>query len=222
MRNRFAHPRDDESHRNQPREEYQVTQAERPGCVLREQSARQGSQAEPDEIRAGGDRGALLAVLLRMQLRDPRGGRACDETDGETGQEARRKEEGNGDPRDEDHHAGRREGEARERRGPPSDLVGDPADEEQRGQCPCHVRRVDEREGDFREPQLGLIEIVERRRQRAAGEDEPEDGSGDPHPGCPGDLAVSHWFSPARGRSGARIVTVPSRIESSPGCPASV
>jgi hypothetical protein len=135
---------------------------------LRERAGQQRSASQATDGRGRRDQRGPRLPLRRSEIdqRCRRG--AGEDARRQAGQYAAKDQQNETVSGQERHRAQRGQGEPRAQHRPPSDLVGEPAEGEQRGNHARGVRRKDHRDHQLGQCEALSIQDVQRRRQRSA------------------------------------------------------
>jgi hypothetical protein len=175
-RHRFGH-KPDQRHDGGERDEiHHIGKLQRPCSVLGKQARKQRADAKAGEIGRCCDHRRAGTALLSDQLCKPGSSGSGTDADREPAQDPSAIERGNAAREQEHQRAEQRQRHARERHRPPADLVGEAAEHQKRAEISDDIGRIDQRQRDLREAERLLVHDVERRHDRAAGEQHADHG----------------------------------------------
>ena len=170
VRHRFGHEQDGDGDRAEQNQIDEIRQPQRPRRELRQQAAEERPRGATEKIRRRRDprRGAVAAAGVK--LGDPRGRGAGAETGGEAAERPRREQPCGARRRGEHNGAGNAEADRRQDRIAAADLIGEPAEEQQRDEIAEHIDRVDQGQRYAGESEGPLVQRIKRRRHDGADE----------------------------------------------------
>jgi hypothetical protein len=143
---------------------------------LRKQAADQRPGGAAEEIRRRGDGGGAAFVTPGKEFGNPSGGRAGGKTGGKTAQPARHEQPSGALRRRKYNGAGNTDRHGRQACRPPTDLIGEAAEEQERGEIAENIGRIDQRQCDAGKSKRLPVKRIERRRQDRADKHDAELG----------------------------------------------
>ena len=190
VRHRFGREQDGDGDGAEQNQIDEIGQPQRPGRELRQQAAKQRAGGAAEKIRRRRDprRGAVAAAGIK--LGDPRGRGACGQAGGEAAQRPRREQPGRTRRRGEHDRAGDAKADRRQDRAAAADLVGEPAEEQQRHQVAQHIDRIDQGQRNAGKSERLLVERIKRRRHDGADEHHRERDGDDRQRGDTGAFSI--------------------------------
>ena len=165
----LAGAHDEHRNGNHDRQVDEKRKLERPRGVLAEQPRYERTERDADEVCQNRRHGCTRSLLRRIQFGEPGRARPRGDADSEPADDARCKQPRHIACEQKQECAQRGETKCEKAYALPSELVRQPAEEEQPAKISERVRCVNQRQHDFRKAELLAKERVERRDQDAAG-----------------------------------------------------